>query len=238
MKAFWMGIAVVSVLTGCASSSLTRDATDQAQAIYASGNAGVGDAATLNPGRSWQASTQTTKGILLGGAAGGVAGGLTSGIGWVPGAFGGAIFGGAMGAWVDASSSSSDQLLNRGANVMMLGDQIRVVLLSSDVFEGHSAIISPHAYRTLDGVAQFISRYPNRRVTVAAFSDPGDPPNAGRAFTTAQAESVMRYLWRSGVNTRMLYAVGYGGAHPVARPYGSHPGDNCRIEISLEHLPV
>jgi len=231
-------VFIFAGLQGCASSRLTRDADEQAKAAYASGNAAVSDVGTLNPGRSWQGSSQAAKGIVIGGVAGGVTGGMISGIGVGPGLLGGMIFGGALGTWIDTHTTASDQLLNRGAEVMVLGDQIRVVLLTKDVFEEHSANISVHAYKTLDQVVQLIGRYPNRQVTVAVFSDPGDSPKASLILTDAEARAVTRYLWRSGVNTRVLYAAGMGITNPVARPGGDHPGDNSRVEITLERLPV
>lgn len=228
----------VSGLQGCASSNLSHSVNDQMQAAYSSGDSAVGSVSQMSPSRAWQGSSQTAKGILLGSLAGGAAGWMTPGIGLGAGAIGGAIFGGALGAWVDDNTTAADRLKNRGVQVMKLGDQVRVVLLSDDLFEMDSTQLSLHAYPTLDGVVQLVNHYPNRSVSVTAYTIPGDRGCASEAFTKAQAESVMRYLWQQGINTRLLTARGAGSTHPVARPGGSHPGDNNRVEITLEKLPV
>ena len=54
----------------------------------------------------------------------------------------------------------------------------------------------------------------------------------------SQAENVAKFLWRTGINTRLLYAQGYGGCKLVERNSGSENSENYRIEITLEKLPV
>lgn len=231
-------ILLAALLSGCASSDLSHSANHQMQTAFSSGEDAAGGVGEINPRRAWQGSSQTAKGVILGGVTGGAAGAMTSGIGIGAGAVGGAIFGGALGAWIDANTTAADRLQNRGVEVMKIGDQIRVVLLSSDLFQDDTATLSRHAYKALDGVVQLIQHYPNRSVTVAAYTNPGEQGKASLALTKAEAESVMRYLWEAGINTRLIHAIGYGGAHPVALPQGSHPGDNERVEITLERLPV
>jgi flagellar motor protein MotB len=45
----------------------------------------------------------------------------------------------------------------------------------------------------------------------------------------------VKYLWRAGINTRVLYAEGGGNTKPVTE---SGDDANNRIEITLEKLPA
>src|SRR3990167_3566486 len=87
---------------------------------------------------------------------------------------------------------------------------------------------------------QLISSYPNMSVKVAAYTTPIGPERINRALSAEQANAVVKYLWRTRMNTRLLYAEGYGGSNPVEKPDMSDwaGGDNYRVEITLEKLPV
>ena len=226
------------LLQGCASSSVSRDATNGFQSAYeGAGNMFNGSGDTSLP-ESFADSAQATKGALIGGATGAVAGGMTSGIGVIPGAAGGAIFGGAIGSYIDSKTTLEDKIENRGAKAIILGDQILIILPSSKMFNDDSAEFSPYAYSTLDLVAQLISRYPNMSVKVAAYVNPVGSARVNMALTQEQANNVERYLWRAGVKTRMLYAAGYGGAKPIVQATLEDSEENNRVEITLEKLPV
>jgi len=186
---------------------------------------------------AWQGSSERTKGILIGGATGAVAGGMTSGAGLLPAAAGGAILGGAFGAYLDSSRTLADSLESHGANVMILGDQIKIVLSANDLFQQNSANFRASAPSALNAVSHFVSQYQNRQVMVSAFTDPSESSSTSLALTTAQADAIARWLWQSGINTRLLYAAGYGNTRPVAKPCGNHWAGNNRIEITLAKLP-
>lgn len=237
LSAFCSVIATSLFLQGCASSDITHTASAQAHSVYASGDSFLGRADGASPKDSWADAAQIEKGALIGGAAGALAGGL-SGVGWFPGAAGGAIFGGAMGAWVDSHVTPADELINQGNSVMTLGDQVRIVLPSDHLFQDNSSELTAYSYATLDTVVRLVRQYPNVSITVAAYADPSLSDRATNALTEQQANHVMKYLWRAGINTRLLYAAGYGGARPVAPAGESIPGDNDRVEITLEKLPV
>lgn len=248
-KEFWMKIGIraaafsffsliifpsVITLQGCAHSSAQREAESNVDLGHInmenSWNNGGGSFST-----GYQNTSQTTKGMLIGGAGGALAGGFTSGIGVIPGAATGAILGGALGAYIDHYTTSADRLENRHAKVFVLGDQVMIILPSEHIFDNQTPNIQPNAYSTLDLVAQLISRSPNMSVRVVTYSDSG-PPNVTRSLTREQSNSIVKYLSRRGVNTRMIYAVGGGSTNPVS-PLGSGDcGENNRVEITLEKM--
>lgn len=232
-------LSCLLALQGCASSDVSRNASNQIATGVEHTEERASTIGEGNPAESFQNASQQTKGVLIGGTAGAVAGGFTSGVGVLTGAAGGAIFGGALGAYIDAHTTLADKLRNRGVNTIILGDQIMLVLPSEQIFNGRSAEMSPYSYSTLDLVSQFIGNNPNMLVKIAAYTNPNDTDDIDRALSQQQASAVQKYLWRAGVNTRVLYAVGYGPLNPVTcSPDEWAAGDNYRVEITLEKVPV
>jgi outer membrane protein OmpA-like peptidoglycan-associated protein len=171
----------------------------------------------------------------LGATAGGVTGLLSSGIGVIPGVAAGAVLGGSYGAYVDKNANLQDQLENRGATVVVLGDQIYIALPSERIFNDMTGDIRPQAYSTLALVSQYISSYTNMTVKVAAFTDDSGNKRVDLALSQQQAESVSKALQANGINTRLMYATGYGGTNLVEKNAPDWEGnDNYRIEITLE----
>lgn len=225
-------------LIGCASSDLSRGAACQFDTAYDNFthdtcNLGNGDISDV-----YQNSCQAAKGVIIGGVAGGVVGGLTNSVGAVVGAASGAILGGALGAYIDAHSTLVDKLENRGVKVFVLGDQVKIIILSNQLFCCMTPNIRYDAYSTLDLVSCLIGRYLNMAVEVAAYTNAMGNARFNFEISKQQADSVAKYLWKRGVRTRMLYSVGRGGTELVARNGCDWcEGPNYRIEITFEKLP-
>ena len=238
LKKFILLPAMMLILQGCASSDVSRNAEHQFNATYQNASSAF-DSDSVNVAEAYQGSSQTTKGVLIGGTAGAIVGGVASGwAGVLPGAAGGAIFGGALGAYIDSKASIADQIINRGNKVIVLGDQVLIVLPSTRVFAGYSSNLQPYAYKTLDLVSQLISGYPNMSVKVAAYTGSSGSERVNRSLSQEQANAVMKYLWRTRINTRLLYAEGGDGSKPVTASASDWAGANYRVEITLEKLPV
>jgi outer membrane protein OmpA-like peptidoglycan-associated protein len=222
-------------LQGCASSDVARGASSGFNSTY-QGAANAFDSNGVSVTEAYQGTSSTTKGVMLGGATGAIIGGVVSGgSGILPGAAGGAIFGGALGAYIDAHTTLADQIINRGNKVIILGDQVLIVVPSQYVFVGTTPQLQPYAYKTFDLIAQLISGYPNILVKVTTYTDDVVPDSISRSLTQQQSNAVEKYLWRAGINTRMLYAEG-GGSSRLITASGSEA--NNRVEITLEKLPV
>lgn len=237
-KAFLLGL-LCSALFGCAASDVSRDAASDADTAYQDTSTAISNIGRDNLTDAYQNSTQTTKGAVIGGATGAVAGSLTSGLGLFPGAAGGAVFGGLIGAYIDRHTTLTDQLENRGVKVIVLGDQVLIVVPSARLFQGATPKIKFQAYDTLNLVAKFINQYTTMSVKVSAFTnDSGFPPEVNHAISQQQADNVVRYLWTQ-LNTRLLSGKGCGGTQLMAKNNAAWDrGDNYRIEITLEKLPV
>ncbi len=186
---------------------------------------------------SWQNANQKTHGAVLGGAAGGLTGYFISSIGVLPGMLIGSVFGASYGAYIDSKTNIIDKLQNRGATIVVLGDQVLIVLPSARVFENMSAKIKPDAYSTLNMLVKYINTYTKMLVKITTFTNPMRENDIGLCLSQEQAESISRYLVAAGIDARLLYAVGYGGVHPVQRSTCAwKENDNYRIEITLEKL--
>jgi outer membrane protein OmpA-like peptidoglycan-associated protein len=230
--------AVAMMLQGCASSQFSRGAASEADKAYIDADYALSHTGEGNIATAYQNTSQQAKGLIIGGAAGALVGSMSSGIGTMPGLIGGAIFGGALGTYMDNYSTFADRLENRGVKTIILGDQILLVLRSSLVFHELTANIYSNAYSTLDMVAQFINQHPNMMVKVAGYTSNAYPDRVNLAITKEQAQHVAKYLWLRGVDTRLLFAEGYGGTHLITKSSADWENDNNRIEITLEKLPV
>ncbi len=225
-------------LQSCASSNVSREANDNTVVGYQRAAANFGNMGGSSIGDSYGNSSQTTKGVILGGALGAIAGGVTSGVGAVPGLAEGAILGGAYGAYIDSNTTLLDKLENRGVKVIELGDNLMLVIRSNQLFNSLTSVIRSGAYSTLDLVAQYINSYTTMAVRVSAYTSEGGDESISYALSKEQAESVVRYLWLRGVNTRMLTASGMGGTNMVEQNSSRWEGLNYRIEITMEKLPT
>lgn len=231
-------LLIISLLLGgCATSPASRTAASNV-------DMGVQNAKNITSGvgnnslvQSYSNASQTTKGALLGGAAGAVTGSFVSGVGIVAGTAGGAILGASYGAYIDSLTTLADKLENRGVNVVELGDQILIVMPSSSLFTFMSDQLQPQAYSTIDLLAQYINSYDKVLVSVASYTNDTGSRRVDLALSQQQAKAVAKALMAHHVDTRVLYAQGYGGTHLVQKnSLDWDNNDNYRIEITLEKL--
>lgn len=222
------------LLCSCASSDVSRDVSsniDVGVQHTRSMMASNGDTAD-----SWQNASQTVKGGILGGTTGAIAGGLASSfIGILPGALIGTVAGSSYGSYIETNETLADRLRNRGVTLVTLGDNVLIVLPSARVFNAMTANIKPSSYGTLNLVTRYINGYTSMMVKVSAYTNDIGSSCVNQALSQSQAENVADYLTMAGVNTRIVYAVGYGGQNLVQRRncvWGD--SDNYRVEITLE----
>lgn len=222
------------LLVGCASSDISRHAASQVDDVY-NGAAGIGKGA--DPLGAYQTAKQATKGGIIGGATGAIAGSFINGVGTVPGALGGAVFGAALGAYIDQHTSWRDKLENSGGRVINLGNQVKIVLPSSLLFHSMTATLNTSAYAMLDLVAEYLRAMTKISVQIAAYTNATGPARINQELSQEQANSVARYLWKDGVNARLMTAAGYGGTHLVTQnSFDWNAGDNYRVEITAEKV--
>lgn len=240
LQTYTVFLLVISftLLSGCASSKVSRDAASNVDMGFNNANKLGSSFAGGDIVESYQNASQATKGAILGGGAGMIAG-ATSSIGFVPGALVGALMGASYGAYIESESTLSDRLTNRGATIVELGDQILVVVPSKRIFDGMTASIKPQAYSTLNLLSAFIDSYTTMLVKISAYTDDVGEKSVNLALSMQQAHAVERYLAAKHVNTRVLYSSGFGGTNLITRStVGWGSSDNYRLEITMEKLDV
>lgn len=227
-------MAVFLFLTGCASSDVSRSSATEVDRVYNNAkNMGSGQ----GPIGAYRNASQEVKGGIIGGAAGALVGTASSAVGVVPGALGGAVFGAAMGAYIDRHTNWHDRLDNVGGQVIVLGDQVKIILPSASLFNGMTGTLNASAYPALDMVADYLRSLDKISVKVAAYTNATGPSRVNQEISQEQATSVSRYLWLRGVNARLMTAVGYGGSHLVSQnSYDWNGNENYRVEITVEKL--
>ena len=225
------------LMVACASSGVQRDAASNIDLGVQNAKNLAQSATNGDMADTYQNTSQSTKGAMMGGAAGAVTGAMSGAIGFVPGVAAGAILGATYGRYIDANTTLADKLDNRGANVVVLGDQVLIVIPSSRIFNSMSASIKPTAYSTLDLVAEYINSYTKMLVKISTYTNDLGSKRVNLALSDQQAQALAKYFTAKGVDARVLYATGYGGTHLVDKiSLDWDKSDNYRIEISLEKL--
>lgn len=230
-----MGVMLFAAgLSGCASSAVSREAaTNVDLGVYNAKRLVFGD---RDIAVSYQNTSQTAKGAVIGGAVGALAGGATA-FGAVPGALTGAVFGASYGAYIDSTTNKRDRLENRGVATVVIGDEVMIVIPSALIFDEMTSHVKPQAYSTLRMVAQYINRYTKIGVRVAGYTYDSGNCNIDLALSKQQAEVVKKFLIAENVNARLIYAMGMGSSRLVDTS-ANWDSDNYRIEITFEKLHV
>lgn len=236
---FWFLSLLISsffILTSCASSDVSRDAESNI-------DLGVQNAKNLvsnetDIAESYQNTNQATKGALIGGALGAITGLVSSSIGFYPATLTGAILGASYGAYIDSNTNLVDQLENRGANIIVLGDQVLIVLPSARIFVPWTSNIKQQAYSTLALLSRLVNNYTKILVKISVYTDATGSESGDISLSRQQAEHVARFLTAAGLDARLLVAEGCGGTRLVVKNSGEWESDNYRIEITLEKLYV
>ncbi|OGT55430.1 MAG: hypothetical protein A3F14_06505 [Gammaproteobacteria bacterium RIFCSPHIGHO2_12_FULL_43_28] len=226
-------------LSGCASSTVSRNVAGNFDVSKQSSRNLIEDITGTTIADTYQNTSQRTKGVILGGTAGAVTGSLVSGLGVLPGAVTGLLLGASYGSYIDSHTTLKDRLINRGANVIVLGDQILIVIPSERIFYPMTSTIKPQAYSTLKLAAQYINRYIKMLVNVAVYTDSSGSSESDYELSQQQAQAVTKALSSNGIDARVLYAIGQGCSRLIDTSsldwYGN---DNYRVEITLEKLYV
>lgn len=169
-------------------------------------------------------------GAAIGGAA---AGGIGVGIGAVMGGVVGASFGDI----IQAHMTLVDQLQYHGVEVIQLGDEIKLILPTDRFFKPNSPLMNMQYYPVMNLVGDFIGKFQKINIKVAGYTDDQGEWQRNLALSTSQAQSVLRYLWNYGIDTRLIYAQGYGSLHPIANNnLAQGRAMNRRIEITLRRI--
>ncbi|MES1986728.1 MAG: OmpA family protein [Pseudomonadota bacterium] len=182
-----------------------------------------------------------TKSTLTGGIIGAGAGAAVGSALATPaiGAVIGGVAGGAIGNFIGKNQTLLQQIEASGVRVFQVGDEVRLVLRADQFFVAGTPQLNPHSTATLDSIVTLLNRYPNASMRVAAYTDSSGSPERNFALSKQWAQSIAKYFWSHGIDTRVLYAVGEGACSYVASNRTAEGRSaNRRIEISFRVLEV
>ena len=133
-------------------------------------------------------------------------------------------------------------LRKKGVQVIKLGETMRLVFPSNQLFADDSANLKAMYLPVLKTTAHLLRTYEKVTVKVVAYSDDmprgKGPKNRKQALTTRQGQVVARYLWSKGIDARLIYALGCKDAHPIAsNDTAKGRACNRRVEVSFRFYP-
>jgi len=110
-----------------------------------------------------------------------------------------------------------------------------IVLTMGDVlFATGKATLFPGAIRTLDKLAAFLKKYPDRNVLIEGHTDSVGSEEYNLGLSENRADSVREQLVAEGVSPERIFTKGYGKKHPEASndtPEGRQ--QNRRVEVVI-----
>jgi outer membrane protein OmpA-like peptidoglycan-associated protein len=181
-------------------------------------------------------SARTTL-AAIGAGGGAVLGPLVGGFSGPVGALFGAVIGSVIGDLLDKQRTLVSDLQSYGIRFFEVGDQITIVLPSDKFFQGNSSTVNTYSYALLRKVVTLLNKYKTVSIKVSAYTDDQGSMDRNKALTTQRAQTIVHYLWSQGIDTRILYGVGYGSSHFVANNQTvAGRTANRRIEITLEQV--
>lgn len=128
-------------------------------------------------------------------------------------------------------------LRSHDVQVVRVGEDIRLIIPSDNLFRSYSANFIRDYLPVLSATSTLISCYDQVGLKVAAYTDCGGPAIQNTALSQRQAEKVQKFFGRRGVDTRYMYAKGYGPLYPIANDTDYYSrARNRRIEITFRRL--
>lgn len=119
-----------------------------------------------------------------------------------------------------------------------VGQTVTLNLHSAFFFQPYSANLRQTALPVLSLVTRLIATYQTTSIRVSAYSSSVGNPVFLKALTTKQANVIAGALWQHHVNTRLISAVGYGDATPVASNHTAIGRElNNRVVVRFHFYP-
>lgn len=130
-----------------------------------------------------------------------------------------------------------DYLKLHNVQTIRVGEDMRILIPVDHLYRPHSANFVYEYLPVMDAVAKFLNCFSKVDVKVAGYTDCECDPHRNLMLSQLQAEKLIKYLWRKGVDSRMLHSKGYGKEHYIARNCNyDGKARNRRIEITFRDL--
>lgn len=131
--------------------------------------------------------------------------------------------------------ATENELISDDINVVHVGEYTTLIVPADDIFYPRSPRILPQSKSTLKLIDYYLRFFDLVRVDVVGYTDDFGNPFRNKALSQARAENVMNFMWRDGIDARLISAKGLGLLDPIAtNQTRSGRSTNRRIEISFK----
>ncbi len=113
-------------------------------------------------------------------------------------------------------------------------EKIELFTFKNVNFKANSADLLTESYSELDKMAEWLKKYPNKKICVNGHTDIGSTPQFNYSLSLKRAQSISNYLINKGINKSRITEKGFGNTKPVATnetPEGKKL--NRRVEIEI-----
>lgn len=149
----------------------------------------------------------------------------------------GAITGAAVGVYYSKRENILTDLQRSHVQIIAIGEDMMLVLPASFYFYPDSTHLNESIYPSLDYIAEYISGFQPAVIKISGYTDDTGDATRNLALSREQAQKIADYLWRKGLDGRMVYTQGYGSRLPIATnttPEGR--ATNRRIQITFRRV--
>lgn len=130
-----------------------------------------------------------------------------------------------------------NMLTQQGVKIILTGETYRIIIPADTIFYPDSANFSPNAINVLHPLVAFLLHYETTMMKVSGFTDSEGSLERNRALSEKQAQRMIEYLTRQGLDARIIYAAGYGPNYPIGdNSIPSHQQWNRRVEIKFRRV--
>lgn len=138
---------------------------------------------------------------------------------------------GVAAAQAEKNAQLQQELQSLAAQPTSLG---MVMTLGDVLFDVGKSTLKPGAHRSLDRLAEFLQKYPERKVRIEGFTDATGSAEANQELSRHRADAVREELVRRGIAGDRVETVGYGPAFPVAsNSTAAGRQQNRRVEVVI-----
>ncbi len=118
-------------------------------------------------------------------------------------------------------------------------DRGLVLTLGDVLFTTGKADLKPGATGSLNKLAAFLDKYPDRSVAIQGYTDSVGSEDYNQGLSERRAESVKSYLTGQGIGSSRLVASGKGRSDPVAdNDSAAGRQQNRRVEVLISNPPA
>jgi len=113
-------------------------------------------------------------------------------------------------------------------------DRGMVLTLGDVLFQTNRATLSPGAVRTIDQLASFMNKYPERNIVIEGHTDSRGESEYNLTLSQRRADSVKMALVEKGIAASRITTAGYGETYPMANnETAAGRQQNRRVEVVI-----